>query len=173
LGILADEKVNVFYVAADARMYNEIFPRVFFAGMIRARWLPGTTPPYYMQRAMGFGDFIRGYEYYVIDGQSYALGKISLRYQILKPHTFRFNYLPVEKFNTFHLALYGGIFADAGYVQDNSSVASDNNVLGNKLLFGYGAGLDVVTYYDVALRFEYSFNRMGENGFFLHLGTAF
>ncbi len=173
LGILADEKLNVFYVTAGARTYNEISPRFFFAGMVRGRWMPGNTPPYYQQRAMGFSDFVRGYEYYVVDGQSYALTKASLRYAILKPHKYKFPYLPVEKFNTFHLAIYGGIFADAGYVEDRSSSSADHNVLGNTLLFGYGAGIDVVTYYDFIIRFEYSFNRMGENGFFLHLGTAF
>ena len=83
------------------------------------------------------------------------------------------DFLPMEKFNTFHLAVYGGVFADAGYVDDNSSVSSDRNFLGNSFLFGYGAGIDIVTYYDIALRLEYSFNLRNENGFFVHLGTAF
>jgi outer membrane protein assembly factor BamA len=173
LGILADEELNMFYVTAGARGYKEIFPKVFLSGMIRGRWLPGKVPPYYHQRALGFSNFVRGYEYYVIDGQSYGIAKTALRYQILKPHTFKFNYLPIDKFNTFHLALYAGIFADAGYVEDRSSKTSDHNYLGNQFLFGYGAGIDLVTYYDIAIRIEYSFNKMGENGFFLHMGTAF
>ena len=173
LGILADEKLNVFYIAASARIYHELFPGIFFSAMIRGRWLPGAVPPYFQQRALGFSNYVRGYEYYLIDGQSYGLGKIAFRYQVLKPHTFKFKYLPIEKFNTFHLALYTGIFADAAYVQDRSSEQIDNNYLGNKFLFGYGAGIDFVTYYDIAIRVEYAFNRMGENGFFLHMGTAF
>jgi outer membrane protein assembly factor BamA len=172
-GILPGEKLDFFFLVAGFRQYLRLAPRVYGAYMIRARWLPGATPPYYHQRALGFGNLVRGYEYYVIDGQSYVLGKVSLRYQLLKPHVYRFDFLPVEKFNTFHLAIYTGLFADAGYTDDRASNPADRNKLGNTLLFGYGAGIDIVTYYDVALRIEYSFNRIGESGFFLHLGAAF
>lgn len=173
LGILAGEKLDVLYITAGFRQYGEVLKRTFAAFMCRMRWMPGPMPPYYHQRALGFSNFIRGYEYYVIDGQSYAIAKTSLRYQLLKPHVYKFPFLPLEKFNTLHLAIYGGLYADAGYVEDRASIPADHNVLGNTLLFGYGAGLDFVTYYDIAMRVEYSFNRMGENGVFLHLGAAF
>ncbi|MBI3512427.1 MAG: hypothetical protein HY064_17340 [Bacteroidetes bacterium] len=173
MGILPDEKLNLFLIAGSVRWYGELFHRVYGAAMIRGRWLPGVVPPYYHQRAMGFGPFIRGYEYYVIDGQSFGLAKMSVRYELLKPHIYRFDFLPIEKFNTFHLAVYPGIYCDAGYVFDHVSVQSDHNFLGNTLLLGYGAGIDLVTYYDIAIRLEYTFNRLGENGFFLHMGTAF
>jgi hypothetical protein len=42
------------------------------------------------------------------------------------------------------------------------------NSLADELQFGYGIGLDFVTYYDIVLRSEYSFNKFGEHGFFLH-----
>jgi outer membrane protein assembly factor BamA len=173
LGILADEKLNIFAMAAGVRGYAEIFPRIYIGGMLRTRWNPSKEVPYYHQRALGFGTYIRGYEYYVIDGETYGVAKASVRYAILKPHIFKFSFLPVEKFNTFHLALYGGIFADAGYVVDRNSVSSAHNSLGNTFLFGYGAGFDIVTYYDIALRLEYSFNLRNENGLFVHLGAAF
>jgi hypothetical protein len=79
----------------------------------------------------------------------------------------------LEKFNTLHLALYTGIFADAGYVEDKSSVISDNNSLGNSWISGYGAGFDIVTYYDLTFRFEYAFNNLGEGGFYVHFGAPF
>ncbi|HET6990651.1 MAG TPA: POTRA domain-containing protein [Bacteroidia bacterium] len=173
LGILADEKLNIFAVAAGVRGYAEVLPRLYLAGMLRARWNPSKSVPYYHQRALGFGTYIRGYEYYVIDGESYAVAKTSVRYAILKPHIFKIPFLPLEKFNMFHLAIYGGVYADAGYVDDNFSVRSDRNFLGNSFLFGYGGGIDIVTYYDIALRLEYSFNLRNENGLFVHLGTAF
>ncbi len=173
LGILPDEKLNMIVMAAGIRGYAEVFARIFAGGMLRGRWNPSKNVPYYHQRALGFGTYIRGYEYYVIDGQSYGIAKASLRYQLLKPHVFKFPFLPFEKFNTFHLAIYPGLYADAGYVDDRESVNSDNNYLGNSLLFGYGAGVDFVTYYDLAFRFEYSFNRQGEHGFFFHLGAPF
>jgi outer membrane protein assembly factor BamA len=171
LGILADEKLNILALAAGIRGYAEVFPRIFAAGMLRARWNPSKNIPYYHQRALGFGTYIRGYEYYVIDGESYAVAKASLRYQLLKPHVFKVPYLPVDKFNTFHLAIYTDLYADGGYVEDRESPASYHNYLGNKFLMGYGAGLNIVTYYDIVLRLEYTFNIEGENGFFVHIGA--
>jgi outer membrane protein assembly factor BamA len=173
LGILPGESLDVFFITIGARQYQQVLRKTFFAIMFRYRWMAGATPPYFHQRALGFSNYIRGYEYYVIDGQSYALSKVSLRYQVLKPTVYRVPWLPVEKFNTFHVAIYTGIYADAGYVRDNASAVSDHNYLANTLLYGYGAGIDFVTYYDVIIRVEYSFNRQGENGFFLHMGSAF
>ncbi|CAN5776522.1 hypothetical protein BH11BAC7_BH11BAC7_24570 [soil metagenome] len=173
LGILPDEKLNMLVMAAGIRGYMEFFPRIFGSGMLRARWNPAKHVPYYHQRALGFGTYIRGYEYYVIDGQSYGMAKASLRYQLLKPRVLKFPFLPVDKFNMLHLAIYTGLFADAGYINDRESEIEDNNFLGNSFLLGYGAGVDIVTYYDLVIRVEYSFNLRGENGFFLHLGTPF
>jgi hypothetical protein len=53
-----------------------------------------------------------------------------------------------------------------GYISDTR----DNvlNPLANDLLVGYGLGIDLVTYYDWVIRFEYSFNKKGESGFFIH-----
>lgn len=174
LGIFPDEKLNVTFMAASFRKWFQIGKSRFFGGaMVRGRWLPGPVPPYYHQRAFGFSTYIRGFEYYVVDGQSYVLTKSVMRYQLLKPHIFKFKWIPLEKFNTLHLALYTGIFADAGYVQDKASSISDHNTLGNSWISGYGAGFDVVTYYDVTFRFEYAFNNLGEGGFYVHFGAPF
>jgi len=39
-------------------------------------------------------------------------------------------------------------------------------------MIGFGAGIDFVTYYDKVLRVEYSINRMGEKGLFIHFMTS-
>ena len=78
--------------------------------------------------------------------------------------------LPFNKFNTFHYALYAGIFGDAGYVDDNRY--AQKNPLANSFLYGYGAGIDYVTYYDIVFRFEYSFNKMLEHGFFVSFNAG-
>jgi hypothetical protein len=48
-----------------------------------------------------------------------------------------------------------------------------NTLLTNKLLTGAGFGFDVVGSYDVVLRFEYSFNGLGQHGFFFNLKKEF
>ena len=173
LHLLPEEDIDVTFVAASVRRWWQVGKRIFTGAMLRARWLPKPDPPYYHQRALGFSTYVRGFEYYVIDGQSYVIGKSVVRYQLLKPRTFRVKWLPLEKFNTFHLAIYTGLFADAAYVEDRTSAPADSNKLGNSVISGYGAGIDFVTYYDLVFRLEYAYNSIGEGGFFLHVGAPF
>jgi outer membrane protein assembly factor BamA len=174
LGIFPDENLSVTFIAASVRKWFQFGKsRIFGGAMVRGRILTGPVPPYYHQRALGFSTYVRGFEYYVIDGQNYVVAKSAFRYQLLKPRIFKFKWFPMEKFNTLHLALYAGLFADAGYVQDKASTVQDNNVLGNSWLSGYGAGFDIVTYYDLTFRFEYTFNNLAEGGFYVHFGAPF
>lgn len=173
LGLLEDENLNLTFIAGGFRKYQPVTSRIYAAGMVRFRYLPGQTPPYYHQRALGFSTYVRGYEYYVIDGQSYVLFKSSLKYQLMKPRTYNVKFLPVEKFNMFHVAIYGGIFCDGGYVQNRSTQPVHANTLADTWLYSFGAGLDFVTYYDLVFSFECAVNHLGESGYFLHMGAPF
>jgi hypothetical protein len=48
---------------------------------------------------------------------------------------------------------------------------AQENPLANTWQFGYGIGLDYVTYYNLVFSVEYSLNRMGESGLFLHFAA--
>ncbi len=48
-----------------------------------------------------------------------------------------------------------------------------NNSLTNRMLYTGGFGMDVVTFYDIILRFDYSFNQMGQKGLFFHVKNDF
>lgn len=173
LGLLKDENLNLTFIAGGFRKYQPVTSRIYASAMVRFRYLPGQAPPFYHQRALGFSTYVRGYEYYVIDGQSYVLFKSSVKYQLMKPRTYNVKFLPVEKFNMFHLAMYGGIFCDGGYVQNRTTLPSHGNSLANSWLFSFGAGIDFVTYYDLVFRFECAVNHLGESGYFLHMGAPF
>lgn len=173
LGILPDENLAVTFVAGGIRKYSALSSRIFTGAMLRFRWLPGDAPPYYHQRALGFSTYVRGYEYYVIDGQSYVMFKTALKYQLMKSRTYSVHFLPVEKFNTFHMAMYGGIFCDGAYVDNRTTQATHGNTLANTWLYSFGAGIDFVTYYDLVFRFECAVNHLGESGYFLHMGAPF
>ena len=43
----------------------------------------------------------------------------------------------------------------------------------NEFLYGYGLGIDFVTYYDIVFRVEFSANKFGETGLFLHFNAPF
>jgi len=46
-------------------------------------------------------------------------------------------------------------------------------MLNNKYLHTWGIGLDILTIYDVVLKFEYSFNQLGDKGFYFHTREDF
>ena len=119
-----------------------------------------------MQKGLGYGDYLRGYEYYVIDGHNYGTFKTNLKYQLIKPNTIDFNYFKSDKFDKLYYAFYVNAFFDAGYVKDNLYFLE--NSLNNKWLYSYGLGIDFIGYYDMVFRFEVARNRMSEIGVFFH-----
>ncbi len=118
--------------------------------------------PYIFLRNMGYDyDYVRGYEYYVIDGSSFALLRGTLKREMLNIKI----HLPIRYFQVIPLRVYGKIYADAGRAYNANPY---NDYLYNKMLYSGGLGLDIVTFYDIKIRIEYTLNALGENGLFLH-----
>ena len=115
-------------------------------------------------RALGYEDLVRGYDEYVIDGRHYALLQQGFSYRLLRPEPIRIQSLGNPKINTIPLALYLNIFADAGYVAAPRPLPP--NRLPNHLLSAVGLGLHLVTYYDRVFTAEYTFNGLGQTGYF-------
>ena len=165
MGILKDEKLDVTNLYIALKDYEKVSNRIYLSGALRGKISAKSNQPYYVQQGLGWGDYVRGYEYYVVDGQRYGTAKLGLRYEFVKPHVQTMP-VPLKKFNTFHYAFYAGLYGDAGYVEDG--LHASQNPLANTLLYGYGIGIDYVTYYDMVLRVEYSINKIFEHGLFLH-----
>ena len=171
LGILKNEP-SLIYMMANYRKYLPLASRWNYNFSIKGRLNSLEPAPYYNQRALGYGnDFVRGYEYYVINGQSYGLFKNAIRYNLIKPSKFSIEAVPAEKFNTIPYAVYIDAFLDIGYVKDDRF--PETNPLANTFIPGAGLGIDLVTYYNIVARVEYSINKYGEQGFFIHMGSAF
>ena len=115
------------------------------------------------------GIFVRGYEYYLIKGQGYLLGKNELKYRILNTRI-HLKFIPASKFNTIPLEIYSKCYGDIAYVFDRGNYKNYN--LSNRWIYGGGIGFDVVSYYDIVIRVEYSLNAKGETGLFFHLLKA-
>lgn len=115
-------------------------------------------------RALGYDDLVRGYDEYVIDGRHYGLVQQGLSYRLFEPTTIRLGSIDNPKVNTIPLALYGNIFADAGYVVAPTSIPQ--NRLPNHFLRAIGLGLHLVTYYDRVFTAEYTLNGLGQTGYF-------
>lgn len=130
----------------------------------RGRLFGPDEQPYFNYRAMGYkNDYVRGYEYYIVDGSHYAMIRSDLRYKALH-FNFKQNILPILKFVP--IDFYPKIYGDAGYVYSNNF---GNSFLNNRTLVGYGVGMDIVFSYYLKVRLEYSFNGLNEKGLFLHL----
>ena len=166
-GILKQEDFKVFRTEFAYNRYDKIVNRLYIAEGIKLKLSPNLSQPYFIQRGLGFSDFVRGYELYVVDGNNYALIKSNIKYQLVKPHVQKLSWVPSEKFNTFHYAFYVNLFADGAYVVDTEY--SKENFLANSFLYGTGIGLDFVTYYDLVFRVEGTRNGLNQYGIFLHL----
>ncbi|MFT3909116.1 MAG: POTRA domain-containing protein [Ferruginibacter sp.] len=125
--------------------------------------------PYINQMGLGYREFyLRGLEYYVIDGVANAVTKYSLKKKLVSfniPFPFHIKKIPRLPFT-----LYGKTFADMGYSYNKQEFDSK---LGNRFLYTGGFGIDIMALYDVTLKVEYSFNQLGEKGLFLHAKALF
>jgi hypothetical protein len=128
------------------------------------------SQPYTGKQFVGYdGRFLQGYEYYVIDGVAGAYGKASLSRLIFKTNI----NLPSQRFkslNSIPIKLYAKTFANTGYIYNTTT---GENKLTNQLLYSGGIGLDLVTFNDFVIKIEWSFNRLGENGLYLHQRNDF
>ena len=125
--------------------------------------------PFMHHRMFGYGDFyLRGLEKYVIDGVAAAMSRNTFRRELFNFH------IPLPIRSTSHdripFRIYAKTYADFAYSHNKQF---NHNFLNNKLLSTAGAGIDIVTLYDVVMRFEYSFNQMGQKGFFFHFKNDF
>ena len=120
--------------------------------------------PYFNQRALGYGElYLRGLEYYVIDGVASAVAKYTVKKKLLSfkvPVPFNIRVLPNIPFTFF-----AKTYADVGYSYLRKQF---DTKLNNRLLYTGGFGIDILTVYGININLEYSFNQLGENGIFLH-----
>lgn len=142
--------------------------RFNFAYGTQGNILLGKKVPYYDKFFIGLDNFIRGYEPYVIDGSLMNITKTELKFAIIPRHIIHVKQIPFRKFQDFPLGIYLTTFFDAGYVHD-WTFNNNDNYLKDKILAGWGLGLNFITMYDKLLRLEMSFNRMG--GYSFNLNT--
>lgn len=169
IGVLKNEP-DLLYFTATVKKFHK-FSEVFYWGsMVKTKHTFQEKMPYYTQRGLGYGmDNVRGYEYYVVDGQSWFLNHNNFKTRLVAPRVRKIPFLPSNRFNTIHFAFYWNVYCDFGYVNDR--MYASTNPLGNTWMIGYGTGIDFVTFYDFSIRFEYSFNKLGERGFFLNFAS--
>ena len=117
-----------------------------------------------------YGDwFLRGLEYYVIDGVQAGILKATVRQELFQLNVPTF-IIKNEKYKKIPFKVIAKVYGDIGA---SHMPVFTNSILNNKLLYTYGAGFDVLSYYDFVAKIEYSFNQLGEKGLFLHIRRDF
>jgi hypothetical protein len=93
-----------------------------------------------------------------------------LRWRLIKPRVITIKKLNIPQFNTIPFYSYLNLFFDAAYVEDRYFYT--NNFLNNRWIYGYGIGLDFITYYDLVFRIEFAINHLQQTGIYLHLNMG-
>jgi outer membrane protein assembly factor BamA len=161
------DDVNQLYLTSSFHWHTELSKNIFFATGVKGKVSGRSEQPYNVTRALGYArDYVRGYEYYVVNGQNFFLLKNNLKFRLLPPFVHKFNFIPSEKFSTIPFAFYMNLFYDIAYVRDRQF--SEFNSLTNTWQPGYGVGIDFSSYYDIIIRVEYSINKFAEDGIYFH-----
>lgn len=170
LGIFNDLDMWVGNIAA-AKFFN--LGKGFYTNHYTSVKISGPDrQPYFQYEGLGFGrNLLRGFDLYVINGNYFAVNKNEFKYRLL---SFRrtFDWFPVPQFRTIPIDIFVKAFSDFGYVEDlNTRIL--NQRFSNKLLSGYGVGMDIATFYDLVFRIEYSINQDAETNVFVNVQAAF
>jgi outer membrane protein assembly factor BamA len=126
------------------------------------------SQPFYNQGLIGYGDlYLRGLDRYVFDGTAGAVLKNTLYRELVN---FDIPLVRGSAHDHIPLRIYATAFSDYGYAYNRDF---KGNSLVNRMLYTAGFGIDIVTFYDLSFKFDYSFNQLGQNGLFLHIRNDF
>ncbi len=167
------DDIRAFEMEAALQQYSTLNKKWSLALALKGKVsLQRGRQPYYTSRALGYeNDFIRGYEFYVIDGLDYVYHKQALRFNFFDREYNWGRYMKYESFKLMPVKMFLVLHNELGYV--NNPFYKENNPLSNQLLWGAGLGLDIVVYYNKVINLEYSRNHLGEHGFFIHWTFSF
>ncbi len=165
-----NKHLDLWQLSAQGMKSWSLTPKSFFkiqgTGIIKFPF----NQPYYNKNLLGYSDIVmQGFEYFVIDGVAGGYLKTTITRELIK---FRVPIPPnkIDRLSFIPFKIYGKIYTNAGYVYNGEP---GNNFLNNKMLYSGGVGLDIVTLYDFVLKFEWSFNPLGQNGLYLHNKSNF
>ena len=155
---------NIWQISASANFIKKIFPGSFVqlqaSGLVKLPF----KQPFINSNLLGSSSlYMRGLEYYVINGVAGGVVRGTVKNEILS-----FNVRNIIKSKTHDkipFRVFLKAYGDLGYAYNRDY---GNSIFNNQLLRTWGVGIDIISFYDVVLRFEYSFNQIRENGLYFH-----
>jgi outer membrane protein assembly factor BamA len=162
--------INLWQLTAKGSGMWQLGDKYFFNLRVAGGLKLPFKQPYINQQFLGWNDmFLQGYEYYVINGVAGGYAKVIFSREIINTN-FHIPSGKIEKLNHIPFRLYAKIYGNTGYVHNPEP---GDNLLCNRMLYSAGIGVDLVTFYDFIIRFEWSFNQLGQNDLYLHRKNYF
>mgnify|MGYP005839607011 CR=1 FL=1 len=170
LGVFND--VDMFTGRASYATFNALGKKLYLANGAEVYQNFAERIPYLFRSGFGYHpDILRGYDLYVIETDFLFSYRSSLKFELIKGVKELNPRSVIDQFRSLPYAAYLKIFFDAGFAGD-ALRNNENNFLNNSWIGSMGIGLDIVTYYDFVMRFEYSINKEGDTGFFFNFRSA-
>lgn len=159
LGI--NHHINITQLRLEAGYFRKIFPRTYISVFAMTRFYLPIKQPFIRSRGLGYSskEIIRGLDAYVLDGNAFIVSRFNLKRKLFSADL-KMPFLP-GSFKQIPLTFFAKSLADVGYV---SNPSPGNNMLVNRLLFTYGWGIDLVSYYDINMSVEYGVNQWKQRG---------
>ncbi len=159
--------VNYVRYAADVRRYVPLTGSLVITGRIFTDVFAAGRLPEYNHVYFGYGERIRGHFKEILEGENIFGMSSELRMPIIPIRYFTVGFLP-PAFNLWKFGVLASIFGDAGTTWYRGQPLATN-----RLVKGYGAGIDILFAYDAVLRLEYALNEERRGEFILDVGAPF
>ncbi|HYF32754.1 MAG TPA: POTRA domain-containing protein [Chitinophagaceae bacterium] len=162
-----NKSFNLWQLSARGGKHGFLAPKLSYSLQASGTLRLPFDQPFINQQLFGYGDFyLRGLEKYVMDGVAAILFKNTLRRQILQFYI----PTPFTSHDRIPFTIFLKTYADAGYAYNK---LQSGNTLTNRMLYTGGFGIDLLTFYDLSFKIEYSFNQRGQSGLFFHFKNDF
>lgn len=172
-GLTGSNSLNYYDFGLGYERYIPLGNNFYFSTTHKLKFTQeGKDIPYFLMQGLGYGaNVVRGYELNVIDGNSFYVNRNTFKYQLINK-IFKLPFIPYKQFNQIPLGVYPTIYLDFGYVNIGKENIF-NSQLGGKVLYGYGLGFDLVTYYNLVTRIIFPVVNGSTNGIRISVGREF
>jgi outer membrane protein assembly factor BamA len=163
---------NNLSLTGEIEKHIRLKQKLILSGKIKARYsFTKDQLPYSNNTALGYGaDVIRGYELYVMDGQSFAWAKASTKYKILSNSVDLGRTMFIKPLRIMPIQIFLKAINEYAYAYEKTYV--ETNTLNNRMLVGYGAGIDLILYNGFFISVEYNINQLSERGFYFKFNSS-
>jgi len=171
LGIF--NEYNNLLVELKGEHYTNIKDKVIIANQVKLKTnLIRSQVGFANNTGLGYnGNVVSGYELFVVDGTDFALTKSSVRWKMVDNLVDLDGFMPLRQFKKLNIKAYLRFNLDSGFV--NEPTYRETNFLNNRLLVGYGPGIDIILFNTHLFSFEYSFNHLGQSALFFSNSVSF